>query len=163
MRWAVAIIAIQIFQIAFFVYAATRPAGQPTPAIVLITAISILVDLLSFVRLVHRGEWSTRTLIVLNLSRALIGTLAVTAMWAALYRQLSLHNPEAFTAPLSSVTAACYFAVTTLTTVGYGDIAPVADGARWAVIFQQLTDIMLLTAGLGVLTARVADRRRPTA
>lgn len=62
--------------------------------------------------------------------------LCLALAWAASYRFLANLSPEAFTVNFQGdFNAALYFSLTTITTLGYGDIAPVAPFARlWATI-----------------------------
>jgi voltage-gated potassium channel Kch len=75
--------------------------------------------------------------------------LKTTAIWlvvtfvmgyAACYRQLSLCEPSSFNETLSGVDA-IYFALVTLTTVGYGDISPRSQLAR-AIVTTQLVGVI---------------------
>jgi voltage-gated potassium channel len=54
-------------------------------------------------------------------------------------------NPE-----IHDLNTACYFAITTLSTVGYGDIVPVANESRWFVV-------SLLVVGLSVFAGTIAS------
>ena len=47
-----------------------------------------------------------------------------------------------------------YFSVTTLTTVGYGDLAPVGDAARLATVAYELTGVGLLVLFLSEIAKR---------
>lgn len=55
---------------------------------------------------------------------------------------------------------ALYFAVSTLCTVGYGDIVPVGQWARVLVTVQMVFDLVIVTS---VITIILADRWRPRA
>jgi voltage-gated potassium channel len=59
-------------------------------------------------------------------------------------------NPE-----IHDLTTACYFAVTALSTVGFGDIVPVTPESRWFVV-------SLLVVGLSVFASTVASVAGPT-
>jgi voltage-gated potassium channel len=59
-------------------------------------------------------------------------------------------NPE-----IHNLNTACYFAVTSLSTVGYGDIVPVTSEARWFVV-------SLLVLGLSVFASTLASVLGPT-
>ncbi len=62
--------------------------------------------------------------------------LCLALAWAVSYRFLDGLSPDAFTATFQGdFNAALYFSLTTITTLGYGDIAPVMPFARlWATI-----------------------------
>lgn len=53
-----------------------------------------------------------------------------------------------------SLIDAFYFSVTTLTTVGYGDLSPEGDGARLATVAYQLAGIGLLVVFLSEIAKR---------
>ncbi|MBK9740999.1 MAG: two pore domain potassium channel family protein [Actinobacteria bacterium] len=81
--------------------------------------------------------------------------------FAFVYLALATSETVAFSEPLNR-TGALYFAVTVLSTVGFGDITPISDGARWLVMIQMLIDIGLLAGALRLVVgiARRADRRQ---
>ena len=64
-------------------------------------------------------------------------------LFAISHATMSSWDPEAFTEPLDR-TDALYFTITTLATVGFGDIAPVSQAARIVVMVQMATGLVLL-------------------
>jgi voltage-gated potassium channel len=60
-----------------------------------------------------------------------------------------------FNPPIHDLNTACYFAVTSLSTVGYGDIVPVTSEARWFVV-------SVLIVGLSVFASTIATVLGPT-
>lgn len=76
-------------------------------------------------------------------------------LFAGSHVTMSARDPTAFTEPLDR-TDALYFTVTTLATVGFGDIAAVSQAARIAVTVQMVTGLVLLglviKAFLGAVT-----------
>ncbi len=100
--------------------------------------------------------------------RALIGrvtaadTLAVTRILFTLFALIFIYagvifqieqrfHPETFNTFLDAV----YFAVVTMTTVGFGDIAPVSEAGRWFTVLMILTGITLIPIQLGYLIRSV--------
>jgi ion channel len=91
------------------------------------------------------------------------------AVFAALFQQLSLlcdQSPvalcgaeKAFTQPLVRFPDAMYFSTVTLSTAGYGDIAPVSDLARAIVSLEMVISFGLL----GFVLSRVAGVTLPAA
>lgn len=71
--------------------------------------------------------------------------------FSAYYYVVGQHDPGGFSTTLTR-TDALYFTVTTLATVGYGDITPTSEGARIAVTVQMIADL----AVLGVLVRTAA-------
>jgi voltage-gated potassium channel len=57
---------------------------------------------------------------------------------------------KGFSPEIHDLNTACYFAVTSLSTVGYGDIVPVTSEARWFVV-------SLLVIGLSVFASTIAS------
>lgn len=80
--------------------------------------------------------------------------------YSILYMDLSTRNPDAFTEPLSA-TGAIYFTLVTLTTTGYGDIAPRSDLARGVVSSQLMLTVTVVALALGNI-ARILERRSPS-
>ena len=84
-------------------------------------------------------------------------TSALIVLFSSCYLSLSRSDPEAFSESLNH-TAALYFTVTTLTTVGFGDISASTDVARITVMFQIVANIVVLGV-LVKLIVSVAQRR----
>lgn len=84
-------------------------------------------------------------------------------LFATTYLTLDLGRGT-FTEPLDR-TAALYFTITVLTTVGFGDIAPVATPARLTVAAQMVLDLVLLAGVVRVVvgTAKLTLRQRDEA
>jgi hypothetical protein len=85
----------------------------------------------------------------------------LVVVFAFTYLTLSRADPQSFNEHLDRVDA-MYFTVSTVSTVGLGDIRPVSAGARIVVTFQMLFDLALL-AGLVrllILATRTGLRRQ---
>jgi len=52
-----------------------------------------------------------------------------------------------------------YFSITSLTTVGYGDIAPTTDLSRLFTCFYLITGVGVVVASLGIIGSRYLERR----
>jgi hypothetical protein len=70
----------------------------------------------------------------------------LVVIFAFAFLTISRADPQSFSEPLGRVDA-FYFTVSTLATVGFGDITPTSAGARVVVTLQMLFDLALL-AGL---------------
>jgi voltage-gated potassium channel len=81
--------------------------------------------------------------------------------FAFVYLVMSTSAPDTFSEPLNR-TGALYFAITVLSTVGFGDITPKSDPSRWLVAGQMLIDIAFIAGALRLLLsiARRADERQ---
>jgi voltage-gated potassium channel len=86
--------------------------------------------------------------------------LLLVVPFATAYAYASASDPGNFTQPLTRIDA-LYFTVTVFATVGFGDIAPVTEGARVLVTVQMVIDLVLIGVIIRVLTG-VARRRRET-
>jgi hypothetical protein len=73
---------------------------------------------------------------------AIVLYLLLGLMWGVLYSALEAHSPDAFSGhpgTAGTLTDWVYFSFVTLTTVGYGDITPVATSARSLAMLEALT------------------------
>ncbi len=84
----------------------------------------------------------------------------VIIMFSLAYATMSAAQPSSFSVPLTK-SDAVYFTVTTLATVGFGDITATSTAARWVVTTQMLFDLILLV-GLArvIILAAKAGRAR---
>lgn len=80
----------------------------------------------------------------------------VVFWFAAIYYALSASSSGSFDEDLNHV-GAVYFSMTTLTTIGYGDISAQTDTARVLVMMQMVINVLVV--GLAVRFAIVAVRR----
>ncbi|MFD3472266.1 potassium channel family protein [Streptomyces sp. NPDC058682] len=71
-------------------------------------------------------------------------------LFATTYFLMARSTAGIFTQALNR-TDSLYFTITTFATVGFGDIAPVTQGARITVLVQVLADLLLLGVALKVI------------
>lgn len=117
-------------------------------AIVRISIGAILVGVIAVVeiRAVARAERPrVRAVDALALSVSVM-----VAVFATIYLNLSARDAGAFSEPLRR-TSALYFTMTTLTTVGFGDIAARTDGARIAVMVQLVFNVAVIGTTVRVI------------
>jgi amino acid transporter len=86
---------------------------------------------------------------------------AIEGVFAVEYLALSTRFPCSFNEHLSKASAA-YFAITTATTTGFGDIHPVTDGARLWVTGQMVASLLVVAVGLGSALERLLQARSAT-
>ncbi len=86
--------------------------------------------------------------------------VAVTLMvvlFAGAYVTMSALEPRSFNQQLGR-TDALYFTMTTLTTVGYGDIHAVTDPARIVVMVQMVFNVVVIGLGVKLISATARQR-----
>ena len=87
-------------------------------------------------------------------------TLAiVVATFANTYYVLSLQSRGCFGSSLSRIDAV-YFTLTTLSTVGYGDVTPMSGTCRLVASGQMLVTMLLLTIFVGLLVGVLSQSKR---
>jgi voltage-gated potassium channel len=72
-------------------------------------------------------------------------------LFAWTYLGMSRSDPSTFSEPLTR-SGALYFTVTVLSTVGFGDITPVADVARLMVSVQMICDLVVIAVIVKLIT-----------
>lgn len=86
--------------------------------------------------------------------------------WAMLYVLLNLVQPNAFVLPSSAGASesiqgfnALYFSFVTLTTMGYGDFAPLSSVARMLAVLEAVTGVLYLSVLIARLVTLYTDQR----
>jgi voltage-gated potassium channel len=77
-------------------------------------------------------------------------------LFAWIYVAMSASDPHTFSEPLTK-SGSLYFTITVLSTVGFGDITPVADYARLMVAAQMICDLVVIGILVKLITG-VAKR-----
>lgn len=107
--------------------------------------------------------WQLRSVVAADLPemRALealaFSSVLLIVLFAGFYLSLSNDDPNTFSESLNH-TGALYFTMTTVTTVGYGDIAARTDAARIGVMVQMVATFVVLGVLIKLLVA-VARKR----
>jgi voltage-gated potassium channel len=85
----------------------------------------------------------------------------LVVVFAYVYLWISQSDPGAFSEELDRI-GAVYYAVSIVSTLGFGDISPITDGTRLVVTLQMLFDIALIAgfARLVIIAARTGLRRK---
>jgi voltage-gated potassium channel len=131
--------------------AGAQPAVRAAVAIAGLMAITTLVGRL-VVRLLRNEPGATPS----TLAVALVGGVVLFAFVDYL---VAVSDPGQFH-DLETKTDALYFAVTTLATVGYGDVHATGQLARALVTVQQVYNLAVITTGATVLIRSLTDRAR---
>ena len=139
------------------------PVHPDTAAISAVAWAAILAGVTVAVVFVHQARRITHSAYpLLAGAEALIIVLVIFLIgFAFVYLVMSTSAPDTFSEPLNR-TGALYFAITVLSTVGFGDITPESDASRWLVSAQMLIDIGLIAGALRLMfgIARRAEERR---
>jgi UDP-N-acetylmuramyl pentapeptide phosphotransferase/UDP-N-acetylglucosamine-1-phosphate transferase len=134
-------------------YAALPLEGShsESPAVLLVAALAVVGAVLTLqIRAIMRSH-RPRARAVEALATS-IPLLILT--FASIYVVMSNETPSSFTETLDR-TDALYFAVTVLSTVGFGDITPTTDATRGVVTVQMIVNLLVLGIGLRVVLGAV--------
>lgn len=125
-------------------------------ALIGLAAIAAIVPLT--IRRVHAVRVTTRPTMVAVEALVLLFTLLIFG-FSSLYLTINQNGTQFF--DMNNRVDAAYFTVTTLSTVGFGDVHPVGKAARLAVIAQILVDFTLLAVSVRVLLDATRQRLKP--
>jgi voltage-gated potassium channel len=129
--------------------------NDPEVAVVLVTGLLAIVGLCVWqVRAIQRSRYPA----VQAVEGLAFAVPLFLLLFAAGYYVLASATPGAFTEPVNR-TGALYFTLTVFSTVGFGDIAPVTQPARVAVMVQMVADLLVLGVLLRAVTGAVRVRR----
>jgi hypothetical protein len=90
------------------------------------------------------------------LCAGLSGYLLLGVLWTPLYMAVADWNPAAFTMPAGGTMdmfTSLYFSFITLSTVGYGDIAPVTKAARMLAAMEAVVGLFYVAVLISRLVA----------
>lgn len=133
------------------VYALLPVEGVSSPEAVAIGAgVAILGLLVVFGRQLSRVSRAEKPWIAAVEAVCLVFGMFLV-MFALMYVSLSLSDPGSFTERIDKVSGV-YFATTILTTVGFGDIAPVSGAARTLVTVQMVLGMALIGSAFKALS-----------
>jgi voltage-gated potassium channel len=120
------------------------------------TVVSGLLITWLIVRQVRQHIAETEPASLVGLVTALVGG----AMFFALTDYVTAVSAPGQFAGLQTRTDALYFALTTLTTVGYGDVHAAGQIARTVVIIQLVFNLVVIATGASVFTRLLRERAR---
>jgi hypothetical protein len=121
---------------------------------ILLVSVLLAVVVAWEIRAVARAEFPR-----LRAIDALVSTVSIMVIaFAITYLNLSLRNTTSFNEALQR-TSSLYFTVTTLATVGYGDIYARTDGARVAVMIQMVFNVAVIGTTVRAILGTARHRR----
>jgi voltage-gated potassium channel len=124
--------------------------------VLLIAELGLVVAVIVWqIRLILRARYPT----LQGIEALALSVPLFLLVFANVYYLLEHNVAGSFTAPLSR-TDALYFAVTVFTTVGFGDITPVAEPARLLVTGQMVGNLLVIGVALRVILTAVERGRR---
>lgn len=127
------------------------PSGEGAPWLLIAMMAATLVGyVLMAVWAVFRLSKSRHPIVDGLLLLITMATFVVFS-FATMYLSLAARDPSNFTQPLSKM-GAVYFAMTVLSTVGFGDITATTDSARAVVVVQMVFGITLLSIAVQIVT-----------
>jgi hypothetical protein len=158
-----AVLRAAAFVVVLLVLYAIVPLNESTGTtitVVVLCSLGLVVFGIVFIRRLRAITRSDYPLVTAG--ESLIEVLAVfVVLFAMIHLAIADAAPGSYSEPLDRLDAV-YFAVTVLTTVGFGDISPVSSSARLATTIQMLADLFLIAAAARVIigVARRSDARR---
>lgn len=149
-----ALIAAVVLVTVYFVIPLTWIDALPvTAAILVAVALLVAVSVWQVLAIIRSEEPGLRAIEAL----AVIAPLYLL-VFATAYFLMSHNDPSNFTQQLDRMDA-LYFTVTVFATVGFGDITAVSQNARVMVTIQMVVNLILLGAGVRLLTMAVKHGR----
>jgi voltage-gated potassium channel len=149
-----ALIAAVVLVTLYFVIPLAWVAGLPVGlGLVVAGTVLVAVTVWQVMAIIRSAEPGLRAIEAL----AVIAPLYLL-VFASIYFLMSLGEASAFTSELTRMDS-LYFTVTVFATVGFGDIAAVSQPARILVTIQMVLNLIVLGAGVRLLTMAVKHGR----
>ncbi|MDI7863817.1 ion channel [Rhizobiaceae bacterium n13] len=124
----------------------------------LMLVIILIVLVMTFAQLVVHHERTYDGLI-----GAIFGYLLIGVMWMQLYRRLDVWYPGSFNLPAGELpsTSLLYFSLSTLTTVGFGDIVPLRPHAQISAGFEAAAGTLYIAVLIGRIVSQLKLHEPP--
>lgn len=144
--WVISLASLDLFHI-----------GAAVPSILMLALSAVVMTGMARQILSARSpDWGT-------LSAALSGYLLIATAWAQVYTLIFSVDPAAFSignTPTIRPDAALYFSLTTITTIGYGDIVPVNPFVRMLAVTEAIVGQFYIATVIARLVGLVFARIR---
>lgn len=128
---------------------------------VIAVVVGVTIYAAIFVRQLRQIQQAEYPLLRATEAIALVATLFVVVV-ASIHYSIGQASPDDYSEVLTRLDA-LYFTVTTLATVGFGDITPTSEVSRAVTTIQMVAGVALLGAGVRILVGiaqKVAGERR---
>jgi hypothetical protein len=152
-------LAVSALLIAYFVAPLDSRSGAAVRVVAIVAGLVVFGAI--FVRQVRQIRRARHPMLRAIEAAALVATLFVVVM-ASIHFGLARATPSSYSEALDRLDA-LYFTVTTLATVGFGDITPTSGVTRAVTTVQMVLGVILLGAGLRLLVGiarMIVDERR---
>ncbi|KAF2415742.1 hypothetical protein B2K11_18770 [Microbacterium sp. B35-30] len=140
---------------AYFVLPIEWIAAVPVPVVLIVAPLILLVVSVWQIRAIMRSDQpGLRGIEALGIIAPLY-----LLLFAATYFLMALDKPASFTADPITRMDSLYLTVTIFSTVGFGDISAASQTARAVVTIQMILNLVVLGAGVKLLTGAVKRGR----
>lgn len=104
-------------------------------------------------------QWQLRRLLV----GVLFNYLELVLWYSVIYYSVGINSPSEFNTPVSGIAEALHLSISTMTTVGYGSVAPVRLSSTLLAVLQVITSVLLLATVVSVLVSLLgsSETRQP--
>lgn len=136
---------------------ALSPADMSITGVTLLRVAGALLLITGAIIFTFRSVWNAEypLLRAVEAISAVVAVLVVT--FAFIYLRTSRSDTASFSESLDH-TRALYFALTTATTIGFGDITPQTNQARITVMFQMVSNVVILGVATRILISTARRR-----
>ena len=128
------------------------PGGQA----LMVVRVLRLLRVFRVLKMVRHIRGSTILMRALFQSRAKITVFFVTLLLITLIAGTLMYLVEGESSGFTSIPTAVYWAVVTVTTLGYGDLAPITPAGKLLTSLLVLTGYAILAVPTGIVTAEIA-------
>jgi hypothetical protein len=148
--------AVALLALYFLVPTPDTPERTVLTAVAFLTGLALLAAYV--VALVRRARTATATEQAVKIESLVLLLYAVIVFFSLIYLRLAQTPGEMV--GLSTRIDAMYFTMTTLATVGFGDISAIGQTARLVVTIQMVFDVAVLGVAAKLIGSAVAARPR---